>query len=444
MNSLSTPAAPRAPPGIDLAAFASHARTIEVLGDEIAEVNLDDEMGLGFLTQQSPKTSAKQVSFGGESAEKPSFTIKPATDALEVVDLESMTAATDVKIVRPQTQTPAAFKLSEPAQFVLNTDFSTNPPPDAPPVTSFVDDRVKRDELLKKYRRLLAKGHKGPALSEDTPIDIIKSECEKLTDSKDLEASLRFQRGCLMNFCSTVEWGSEKKGHLLPIKPRLKGWSESVQTNIEDFDDIFEDLYDMYKDSSHIHPALRLIATLGLSAGTFHLTNIMTERSGIPGMGELMEENPELQQAFARAALAKMGGLGNLMAAASGLEEGGGGGGGRPKQSTGGYMNMGAQTRGVPFNVASAAAAPTARREMRGPSTDVNDILEQFQQERAQEAARQQPPIRSQHASVFTPPPSPSGPEFFDESASQGTNNTDRRRGRRRIEPVGDVMSLNV
>ena len=90
---------------------------------------------------------------------------------------------------------------------------------------------------------------------------------------------------------------------------------------------------------------------------------------------------------------------------------------------------------------------------MRGPSTGVNDILEQFEQERSQQAQRQVP-INRQHADVFTPngnpPPSPrdggggGGPDFFDESASQGTSATDRRRGRRRVEPVGDVMTLNV
>ena len=105
----------------------------------------------------------------------------------------------------------------------------------------------------------------------------------------------------------------------MPIKPRLKGWSESVHTNIEDFDEIFEELYDLYKDQAKVHPMLRLVGTLGVSATMYHLTNSMAERSGIPGMADLLNENPELQRQFAQAAAAKMGGLGQFMSAAGGF-----------------------------------------------------------------------------------------------------------------------------
>jgi hypothetical protein len=302
----------------------------------------------------------------------------------------------------------------------------------------------------------------------------IKAEHDRLTDSRNLEASIRFQRNALMTFVTGVEMVNDKFGHRLPMKPRLKGWSESVHTNVEDFDEIFEELYDMYKDSAKMHPLLRLVGTLGVSATMYHLTNTMAEKSGVPGMSDLLNENPELQRQFAAAMAAKMGGgLGNFMSAAGGFGSFGGPGAGGAGGSGGSGPSgippsppRASDTR-VPFNVAAAAVdaqAPPARarREMRGPS-GVDDILKAFEMERQQAAA---PPVASQHSTVFTPsgpPPTPprqdmragvgtsADPfsEFAIDSGSVGTEstmNTEKRRGRRRAAaaPVGVTLNLNV
>jgi hypothetical protein len=277
-----------------------------------------------------------------------------------------------------------------------------------------------------------------------------------------------------MTFVSGVEMVNDKFGNKLPVKPRLKGWSESVHTNIGDFDDIFEELYDMYKDKAKMHPLMRLVGTLGVSATMYHLTNSMAERSGIPGMGDLLNENPELQRQFAAAMASKIGGgLGNFMGAASGM------GGGGPAPMGAGVApppsppRMGVPGR-APFNASSGAAGaepPRARREMRGPS-GVDDILKAFETERLMQQASMGPSIDPGTASIFTPPgPSPTTTgvsvlregvggamdpmaEFLaggvlDDGGSVGsgsTMNTERRRGRRRAAatPVGATLSLNV
>jgi hypothetical protein len=314
-------------------------------------------------------------------------------------------------------------------------------------------------------------------------LDDIKAEHDKLVDSRNLEASIRFQRNALMTFVTGVEMVNDKIGHRLPIKPKLKGWSESVHTNVEDFDEIFEELYDLYKDQAKMHPLLRLAGTLGVSATMYHLTNSMAERSGIPGMADLMNDNPELQRQFAQAAAAKMGGLGQFMSAAGGFgsasASGPSGGGPAPMGSSFQYTAAPpspprtASAR-VPFNVASGSdqgsgGAPPVRREMRGPTgAGVDDILRAFEAERAQKTTLN--PIGSEHASIFTPsggaPPSPRRvqilreglgtpidplAEFMDDAGSVGsgsTMNTEARakRGRKRAvaTPVGSTIILNV
>ena len=462
----------------ELTAFASRAKEIDIGGDDI--VDLGDDLGMSLLTNQNKVAASpkRQVNFGsgfgssdsGSSA--PQIQIKPMDD-FEVVNLDSHPGAGDIHINR------------DPAPFVINTSsdlndvgsgFGSGSASGAPSMTP-EQEATEKQKYLTKLRRLESQDIRGTRMTMSNSLADIKAEHDRLTDSRNLEASIRFQRNALMTFVTGVEMVNDKFGHRLPMKPRLKGWSESVHTNVEDFDEIFEELYDMYKDSAKMHPLLRLVGTLGVSATMYHLTNTMAEKSGVPGMSDLLNENPELQRQFAAAMAAKMGGgLGNFMSAAGGFGgpggfsgPGGGGSGGSGGSGPSGIPPSpprGSDTR-VPFNVAAAAVdaqAPPARarREMRGPS-GVDDILKAFEMERQQAAA---PPVASQHSTVFTPsgpPPTPprqdmragvgtsADPfsEFAIDSGSVGTEstmNTEKRRGRRRAAaaPVGVTLNLNV
>jgi hypothetical protein len=481
------------PPAIDLAAFASRAGAIDIGGDDIVE--LGDDLGLGLLTNSgkvapSPRGGSGfaggrsiNVDGGSGGGGLPTINLKPVDD-LGVVDLDVGGGTADISINRGGGS-------SDPAPFVINTGGGSGSGGgfdtinfDGGSGMSAEDEAREKQKLLTKLRRLDNDGIGGSRMTNSNSLDEIKQEVESRTDSKNLEASIRFQRNALMTFVSGVEMVNDKFGNKLPVKPRLKGWSESVHTNIGDFDDIFEELYDMYKDKAKMHPLLRLVGTLGVSATMYHLTNSMAERSGIPGMGDLLNENPELQRQFAAAMAAKIGGgLGNFMGAASGVgpAPGGGsfGGGSGPTP-----MGMGAPPppspprMGIPgrapFNASSAAAGgepPRARREMRGP-TGVDDILKAFETERLMQNASMGPSIDPGTASIFTPPgppPTTTGvsilregvggggdpmSEFlagsgFDDAGSVGsgsTMNTERRRGRRRAAatPVGATLSLNV
>lgn len=460
-------------PKIDLTAFASRAKEIDIGGDDLQEL---DDMGVGLLANPSkvapsPKGArfggvsidgGKQVSIGGAATggEMPALSIKPVED-LEVVNLDMGPGVSDIKLNKDAGGT------SDSVPFVINTGSVTALAGDvgapAVPVMSAEEEYREKQRLLTKLQRLETDGVKGQRMTMGNSLDEIKQEYDKLTDARNLEASIRFQRNALMTFVTGVEMVNDKFGHRLPVKPRLKGWSESVHTNIEDFDSIFEELYDLYKDSAKMHPMLRLVGTLGVSATMYHLTNSAAERSGIPGMQDILHEDPELQRRIAEAMMRKMGGLGQFMGAAGSMGPGPAPmGPGAPPPPPPPPMTT---PSAGPFNMASAAAEPPrARREMRGPS-GVDDILRAFEAERA--AAVNGPPIGASVAGVFTPPgPPPSQPsgvsvlrdgvgtqrdplaEFLDEQSvgSGSTMNTERRRGRRRAvaTPVGATLDLNV
>ena len=481
----------------ELASFANKA--MEIGGsDDIIE--LGDDLGVGLLANQSKIAPSPRSSGGGggsgggstrqvntssfqSSSDAPRINLRPMDD-MEVVNLDS--GIGDISIQRS----------SEPAPFVIRPDGSSDSGSGSGSgftvqqnTMSPEEEAKEKQKYLTKLRRLEANDIRGARMTMQNSLDDIKAEHDKLVDSRNLEASIRFQRNALMTFVTGVEMVNDKVGHRLPIKPKLKGWSESVHTNVEDFDEIFEELYDLYKDQAKMHPLLRLAGTLGVSATMYHLTNSMAERSGIPGMADLMNDNPELQRQFAQAAAAKMGGLGQFMSAAGGFGSAsaggssggfsGGSGGPAPMGSSFQYTAAppspprGASAR-VPFNVASGSdqgsgGAPPVRREMQGPrGAGVDDILRAFEAERAQKTTLN--PIGSEHTSVFTPnvgaPPSPRRvqilreglgssidplAEFMDDAGSVGsgsTMNTEARakRGRKRAvaTPVGSTITLNV
>lgn len=426
--------------GIDLVSFADRAREIDIGGDEDI-VELGDDMGVGLLSNPNKvapgQTTPKQISFGGDigGGELPAISIKPKADLDDIVNIDVAPGISDIRL---NHTAPA----DEPPPFVVNTGSGSvllgATDMDGSSGLSPEEENRKKREYLTKLQRLEAGGIKGQRMTVNNSLADIKAEFEKLTDSRELESSIRFYRNAMMTFVSGVEMANDKFGARLPIKPRLKGWSESVHTNIEDYDSIFEDLHDLYKDRAKMHPLVRLAGTLGVSGVMYHLTSTMAKQSGIPGMSDILNDDPELQRIIAAKMAARMGSLGSFMTAASGI----------PSATA---MPMPAP---MPVNVGTSEP-PRARREMRGP-TGVDDILKAFEAERAMATN----PVMMAHTDVFAPNgPPPSAPmsaaslregaRFLGSDdnisvASGSTMNTERRRGRRPAPPVGATLNLNV
>ena len=464
----------------DLESFASRTKEINIDGD--CET-LNDDLGISLMTNQnkvqnqtqSPRRvdSVPNSSSQGQG-QVPYIQIKQIDD-MEVVNLDSTPGANDIRVNRT-VDTPDVTNIG--FGHVSNTSN-----------TSDNDTSIQKERLLTKIRRFERKGIQCSRLTSMNSLAEIKAEFDKLADSQRLESSILFQRSALITVVSGIEQINSTFGHRLPtqFRPKLKGWSESVNSGVDQFDDIFEELYDLYKDSANMHPILRLVTTLGMSAAMYHITNTIAEQSGIPGLSDLLHENPALQQQMMAAAMSKMGGMGKFM---SSMATDGGTAQhpvpvsvsvpvSVPVVAPGlGSVPIFGGTRGVPFNVSSAAAMDEQtfpkRREMRGPTgSNVDDVIRAFEAERAVQSG---PGISSVHSTIFTPdgpPPTPprngragvgsassdplmgvnvnkggGGLDGYDMDVqsveSGGTSNTERRRGRRRAEPVGATLNLNV
>jgi len=306
-----------------------------------------------------------------------------------------------------------------------------------------VKEATEKADLINKLQRLEAKGFPiSKRFTMDNALDEIKSEYTRLVDARQLETSIRFQRNMLMSVVTGAEWMNNKFD---PFDLKLDGWSEGLHENIEDYDEIFEELYDKYKERGKMPPEARLMFQLAGSGFMCHLTNSFF-RSKMPSADDIFKKNPDLAKQFAAAAANQAGpGFGNFMGMAMGTNPP------APQQQS-------QQPQGVPLNMASGpgaffnspqmpqhvAAAPqqqTARREMSGPS-GVDDILKTFEEVRHAEESQNmnfpiQPPTRGNHSSELQSIAS-------EDMGSIATERTSGGRRRRRQAPTGNVVSLNV
>ena len=133
-------------------------------------------------------------------------------------------------------------------------------------------------------------------------LEEMRNEYYKLKKQRETENSIKFQRKILMAAVTGAEFMNNKFD---PFDLKLDGWSESVNDNINDFDEVFEELAEKYSGKSEIAPEIKLMMILGGSAFMFHLTQTLF-KSSMPGMDDIMKQNPDLMKQFAQAAVGQM------------------------------------------------------------------------------------------------------------------------------------------
>jgi len=166
------------------------------------------------------------------------------------------------------------------------------------------DIKNEKIDLLYKFRKLEGQGIKTTMnYNMNSHLDDMRNEYIKLKKQREIDNSIKFQRKVMMAAITGLEFLNNKFD---PLSIHLDGWSESVSENIYDYDEVFEELYEKYGGTTEVAPEIKLLMLLGGSAFMFHLTNTMFKTS-MPGMGDIMKDNPELMKQFASAA------MGNVM-----------------------------------------------------------------------------------------------------------------------------------
>ena len=198
----------------------------------------------------------------------------------------------------------------------------------------------EKADLLNKISRLNKKGFaSSQRLNIYSDIEEIRTEYKRMTYAIEVERSIKFQRRILVACVTGLEFLNSKFD---PFDLELDGWSQNTMENVEDYDGVFEELYNKYKTKVQVAPEVKLIMMVGGSAMMFHLTNSMF-KAAVPNVSQVMKQNPGLMQ--------------NMVDAVQRSTNGPGAGFGSPIEGAG------------------QPPAQGLRREMRGPGMDFGALM---------------------------------------------------------------------
>ncbi len=176
-----------------------------------------------------------------------------------------------------------------------------------------IEDKSKKlsnEELLKEKFEILRKLEtletKGATLSKkytmESDLNEMQGEYEFLINEKEKQNSVKFQGKVLTTLITGLEFLNNKFD---PFDIKLDGWSEQINENVEDFDEIFSELHEKYKSKAKMAPEIKLLFQLASSGIMIHMTNTMF-KSALPGMDDIMKQNPDLMNHFTKAAMNSM------------------------------------------------------------------------------------------------------------------------------------------
>ena len=340
----------------------------KVVTEEKPNLSVSDPVGIEFLAKNGSNNVSNEGNTTPKSNKSEEFNFfKPSEENKEEKKIDT---TNDDMLANPKQADNSEFK----------------------PIHRLTPQDIKNEkiDLLYKFKKLEGQGIRATMnYNMNSHLEDMRNEYIKLKKQREIDNSIKFQRKMLMACVTGLEFLNNRFD---PFSVQLDGWGESVNENLSDYDEIFEELNEKYGGGGDMAPELRLLFTLAGSAFMFHLSNTMF-KSSIPGMDDVLQQNPELMKQFAEAAVGSMN-KGpqqrmpgqqqqqqrsppppeppNPLAAMMGL---GGGGGGNP---LGGMMNMmmggGGMSGGQQKQQGPKRPTSPARSDMSGPD-GIDDLI---------------------------------------------------------------------
>lgn len=223
-------------------------------------------------------------------------------------------------------------------------------------VSSYAGSDLSPEEVLKKKRlllfklkRLQQKGYQASRFYDmNSSLEELTAEVESIKREANLNQGVKVAKNALVSVCSLLEYVNNKFD---PADIVLDGWSEEINDDVQsgDYDEVMEEIYYKYYDKVSMGPEMKLITMVGGSAVKFHLSHTIL-KTMVPNAEALLKQNPGLKNE-----------INNLIE--KNVPE--------MKQVQNEIDNLGRGDVG----------GLTQRREMRGPSDDVDDIIAEIEKE---------------------------------------------------------------
>jgi hypothetical protein len=161
------------------------------------------------------------------------------------------------------------------------------------------DVLAAKREIIYQMERLEKRGVKVPrkfTLASD--LDEMQLEYDRLKRDRETDLSIAFQKKVILAGATGLEFLNTRFD---PIGAQLDGWSEQLHGEMNDYDEVLEQLAVKYAGKSQVPPEIKLLMMLSGSAFTYHLSK--TYFKNLPGLEQILKNNPDLMRQFAGAAM---------------------------------------------------------------------------------------------------------------------------------------------
>lgn len=130
----------------------------------------------------------------------------------------------------------------------------------------------------------------------------LQAECDRLTRIKHQKSTRDWYRKILFGVTKGIEWANHRWD---PVGLKLDGWSTEVASNVEEFDEIFDELSEKYGATiaEKTSPEIRLVMLLLYSGISYSISQtLVQDHSNRPEFTEIINKDPVLRERFMRAA----------------------------------------------------------------------------------------------------------------------------------------------
>jgi hypothetical protein len=182
------------------------------------------------------------------------------------------------------------------------TDFKSAATKDPNDESSWTQEElmIKKLEMLRKLLEL----HKGGTqltqnYNMNSDYKLMKMEYELHKGIRSKHNTVTWMSNMMINAVQGLEFLNDTYD---PFGLELKGWSEQISTNVNNYYDVFGELYEKYnKPGKSVAPEIKLFFMLSGSALQFHMANKFL-KGNLGGMNNSIEQNPELAEELRRKA----------------------------------------------------------------------------------------------------------------------------------------------
>ncbi len=134
------------------------------------------------------------------------------------------------------------------------------------PNMMYSSDAELREKMFLLYK-LKKYGALNTRFNENTPLEHLRFEVKRVKNENNVENFVDMGKQGLLFFSKGLEFLNNRMND--PLDLELEGWSETLQIQIDSgrsYDEVFEDIYELYSENIQVHPLVKLLLLVTTSA----------------------------------------------------------------------------------------------------------------------------------------------------------------------------------